>query len=67
VDVQAIIIEVPQDDGPWGARGIGEHAMVPTIPAVANAIYDAVGVRVGAPPYTAEKVYLAMQEAGLVE
>ncbi len=66
-DIQAIIVEVAQDDGPWGARGIGEHAMVPTIPAVANAIYDAIGIRVGAPPYTAEKVYLAMQEAGLVE
>jgi CO/xanthine dehydrogenase Mo-binding subunit len=64
--IQAIIVEVPQDDGPWGARGIGEHAMVPTIPAVANAIYDAIGVRVGAPPYTSEKVYLAMEEAGLV-
>jgi CO/xanthine dehydrogenase Mo-binding subunit len=65
-DIQAIIVEVPQDDGPWGARGIGEHSMVPTIPAVANAIYDAIGVRVGSPPYTSEKVYLAMQEAGLV-
>jgi carbon-monoxide dehydrogenase large subunit len=65
--VQAIIVEVPQDDGPWGARGIGEHAMVPTIPAVANAIYDAIGVRVGAPPYTSEKVYLAMMEAGIVK
>jgi CO/xanthine dehydrogenase Mo-binding subunit len=60
--IQAIIVEVPQDDGPWGARGIGEHAMVPTIPAVANAIYDAIGVRVGAPPYTSEKVFLAMQD-----
>ncbi len=65
--IQAIIVEVPQDDGPWGARGIGEHAMVPTIPAVANAIYDAIGVRVGAPPYTSEKVYLAMMDAGIVE
>ena len=65
--IQAIIVEVPQDDGPWGARGIGEHSMVPTIPAIANAIYDAIGIRVGAPPYTSEKVYLAMQDAGLVE
>ena len=64
---QTIIVEVPQDDGPWGARGIGEHAMVPTIPAVANAIYDAIGIRVGAPPYTSEKVYLAMLDAGLLD
>ncbi len=66
-DIQAIIVEVAQDDGPWGARGIGEHAMVPTIPAIANAIYDAIGIRVGAPPFTSEKVYLAMQDAGIVE
>ena len=65
--LEAIIVECPQDDGPWGARGIGEHSMVPTIPAIANAIYDAVGVRVGSPPYSSEKVYLAMQAEGLVE
>jgi CO/xanthine dehydrogenase Mo-binding subunit len=64
---RAIIVEVPQDDGPWGARGVGEHPMVPTIPAIANAIYDAVGVRPGSPPFTAEKVYLAMVDAGIVE
>jgi carbon-monoxide dehydrogenase large subunit len=66
-DIQAFIIEVPQDDGPWGARGIGEHPMVPTIPAIANAIYDAIGIRPGAPPFSSEKIYLLMQDAGLVE
>jgi carbon-monoxide dehydrogenase large subunit len=66
-EVQAMIIEVPQDDGPWGARGIGEHPMVPTVPAIANAIYDAIGIRPGAPPYSSEKIYLLMQDAGLVE
>jgi carbon-monoxide dehydrogenase large subunit len=66
-NIQAIIVEVPQDDGPWGARGIGEHAMVPTIPAIANAIYDAVGIRLEGPPFTSEKVYLAMLEAGIVK
>ncbi|NJN95794.1 MAG: hypothetical protein HC875_17675 [Anaerolineales bacterium] len=65
--IDAILVEVPQDDGPFGARGVGEHPMVPTIPAIANAIYDAIGLRVGSPPFTAEKVYLAMVEAGLVE
>ena len=40
--------------------------MVAPIPALANAIYDAIGIRVGAPPYTSEKVYLAMLDAGLV-
>jgi carbon-monoxide dehydrogenase large subunit len=65
-DIQSIIVEVPQDDGPWGARGVGEHSMVPTAPAIANAIYDAVGIRMDGPPFTAEKVYLAMLDAGIV-
>jgi CO/xanthine dehydrogenase Mo-binding subunit len=65
--IQSIIVEVPQDDGPWGARGIGEHSMVPTIPAIANALYDAIGLRFEGPPFTAEKVYLAMLDAGIVK
>jgi CO/xanthine dehydrogenase Mo-binding subunit len=60
-DIQTIIVEVPQDDGPFGARGIGEHAMVPTAPAIANAIRDAIGVEIDSMPITAEKVWLALQ------
>ena len=66
-EFETIIVEVPQDDGPWGARGIGEHAMVPTIPAIANAIYDAVGVRLDGPPFTSERIFLAMLDAGKVK
>jgi carbon-monoxide dehydrogenase large subunit len=66
-EMTSIIVEVPQDDGPWGARGIGEHSMVPTIPAIANAIYNAVGIRMDGPPFTAEKVYLAMLNTGIVK
>jgi CO/xanthine dehydrogenase Mo-binding subunit len=65
--IESIIVEVPQADGPWGARGIGEHSMVPTVPAIANAIYDAIGLRFDGPPYTAEKVYLAMLDAGIIK
>ncbi|MBN2257344.1 MAG: xanthine dehydrogenase family protein molybdopterin-binding subunit [Anaerolineaceae bacterium] len=65
--IESIIVEVPQDDGPYGARGVGEHSMVPTIPAIANAIFDATGVRVGSPPYLPEKVYLALVDAGVVK
>ena len=64
--IKTMIVEVPQDDGPWGARGVGEHSMVPTVPAIANAIYDAIGIRFEGPPFTAEKVYLAMLEAGII-
>jgi len=66
-EIATRIVAVPQDDGPWGARGVGEHVMVPTIAAIANAIYDAIGVRVGAPPFLPAKVYMAMLEAGVVE
>lgn len=65
--IQAMIVEVPQDDGPWGARGVGEHSMVPTIPAIANAIYDAVGIRFEGPPFSSEKVFLTMLNEGIVE
>jgi carbon-monoxide dehydrogenase large subunit len=65
--IQSMIVEVPQDDGPWGARGVGEHSMVPTIPAIANAIYDAIGVRFNGPPFTSEKIFLKMLESGIVE
>jgi carbon-monoxide dehydrogenase large subunit len=57
-------VETPQDDGPWGARGIGEHPMIATAPAIANAVYDALGIRFNDMPLTAEKIYLALQERG---
>ncbi len=60
-------VEVPQDDGPWGARGVGEHPMVPTIAALGNAIYAATGVRLEGPPYSAEKIYLGMLDASIVK
>jgi CO/xanthine dehydrogenase Mo-binding subunit len=56
-----IIVEVPQSDGPFGARGIGEHPMVPTAPAIANAIRDAVGVRIDRLPMTSQRVWEALQ------
>ncbi|MEI9804221.1 MAG: molybdopterin cofactor-binding domain-containing protein [Pseudolabrys sp.] len=59
--VNSIIIEDPDPIGPLGVKGIGEPAMVPTIPAVMNAIYDAVGVRIFDLPATPEKVLMAMR------
>jgi len=54
------IVETPLDDGPWGARGVGEHVMVQTAPAMANAIHDALGVRINDLPLSAEKIYLEL-------
>lgn len=60
--INSIIIEDPDPLGPLGVKGIGEPAMVPTIPAVMNAIYDAVGVRITALPATPERVLMAIRE-----
>jgi len=51
-----IILEVKEASGPYGAKGIGEITLVPTAPAVANAVFDAVNVRIKSLPITAEKV-----------
>lgn len=64
---EAMYVEVPQDDGPWGARGVGEHSMVPTISDLGNAIYAATGIRLNSAPFTAEKIYLGMLDAGIIE
>jgi CO/xanthine dehydrogenase Mo-binding subunit len=61
LESENIIVEVPQDDGPFGARGIGEHPMVPTAPAIANAIHDAIGVRIDCLPITSQRVWEALQ------
>jgi carbon-monoxide dehydrogenase large subunit len=57
-----IIIEVPQPDGPFGARGVGEHTMIPAAPMIANAVEDALGIRIKSMPVTAEKVALAVMQ-----
>jgi xanthine dehydrogenase molybdenum-binding subunit len=60
--VQAVIVETDEQDGPFGAKGIGEPGLVPTAPAIANAIYDAVGVRIKDLPITPERVLRALKE-----
>jgi CO/xanthine dehydrogenase Mo-binding subunit len=61
-DVTTIVLESGEGMGPWGARGIGEPAMVPTAPAIANAVRDAVGVRVSRLPISPERLWRAMQD-----
>ena len=60
--IEAVIIETDEKNGPFGAKGIGEPGLVPTAPAIANAIYDAVGVRIKDLPITPEKVLKALKE-----
>ena len=61
-EITPIIIETHDQTGPFGAKGIGEAALMGAAPAVANAIFDAIGVRVTELPMTAEKVLKAIQE-----
>ena len=59
--IEAVVIEKGDDDGPFGAKGIGEPGLVPTAPAIANAIYDAIGVRITQLPITPERVLDAIK------
>jgi len=60
--VTSVIVEDPDPLSPLGAKGIGEPAMVPTAPAITNAIYDAVGVRITSLPASPEKVLEALRQ-----
>jgi len=62
VPVEPIVIEPGDKDGPYGAKGIGEPGLVPTAPAIANAVYDAIGIRIRDLPITPEKVLAALKE-----
>jgi CO/xanthine dehydrogenase Mo-binding subunit len=60
--IDPLIVETIDSEGPFGAKGMAEPANNPTAPAIANAIYDAVGVRIKDLPVTAEKVLKALKE-----
>jgi CO/xanthine dehydrogenase Mo-binding subunit len=59
-EIDYIIIEVPEPTGPFGARGVGEPATSPVAPAIANAVADALGVRLNEIPMTPDRVWSAI-------
>ncbi|MEW6565250.1 MAG: xanthine dehydrogenase family protein molybdopterin-binding subunit [Spirochaetota bacterium] len=59
--IETIAVETPQLDGPYGARGVGEHPMISVAPALANAIDDAVGAELTHMPIRFEDVWRALQ------
>jgi len=61
--IESILIEDPSSVGPSGAKGIGEHSMVATAPAILNAIHDATGVRIHKVPATPARVRIAILAA----
>ena len=61
--VESILIEDPSPVGPFGAKGIGEQAVIPTAPAILNAIHDAIGVRMHRVPATPDRIRAAILES----
>lgn len=61
-EIECIIVESNDPEGPFGAKEAGEGSLAATIPAIANAIYDAVGVRLNTAPFTRESVLEALKK-----
>ena len=59
-EMETIIVETREEEGPYGAKGVGEFVQIPTAAAVANAVYDAIGVRIHDLPITPDKVMAAL-------
>ena len=62
--ITLIIVEEGPQEGPYGAEGVGEITSIPTTPAIINAIYDAIGVRMRRLPATPERVLATLKEKG---
>lgn len=60
--LKSLVVEVPHEDGPYGAKGVGETGALTVAPAIANAVADAVGVRIRDLPITPEKILRALAE-----
>ena len=60
-NIESILIESNDPVGPYGAKGVGEPALIPVAPAIANAIFHATGVRMTEIPITSEKLYFALK------
>jgi CO/xanthine dehydrogenase Mo-binding subunit len=65
--LKTVLIESPTGPTPFGGKAIAENPNVPTAAAIANAVADAVGVRIFELPITAEKVYLSLRKNGGAE
>ncbi|MBT9582910.1 molybdopterin-dependent oxidoreductase [bacterium] len=61
--IQALLVEHPDPNGPYGAKEAGEGPLHPILPAIANAVYDAVGVRIDSLPITPDKILAALRSA----
>ena len=66
-EITSILIEKPDPEGPMGAKGLGEHVLIPTAPSILNAIRHATGARLTKAPALPHRVLAAIEEAALEE
>ncbi|MBI5521169.1 MAG: molybdopterin-dependent oxidoreductase [Desulfarculus sp.] len=62
-EMKCIVVETGEPNGPFGAKEVGEGAIMPTIPAILNAVHDAIGVAIDELPLTPERVLKALAQA----
>jgi CO/xanthine dehydrogenase Mo-binding subunit len=61
-EIECLLVEDPEPSGPYGAKGVGEPALIPTAPAILGAIHDAVGVRITRLPASPDRIRAALLE-----
>jgi 4-hydroxybenzoyl-CoA reductase alpha subunit len=61
-DIRTVLVETLDPEGPYGAKEAGQGPLLPVAPAIANAVYNAVGVRIDETPITADKILKALEE-----
>jgi CO/xanthine dehydrogenase Mo-binding subunit len=66
-EIEVMLVESHDPEGPFGAKEAGEGPQLSTVPAIANAIHDAIGIWLGAPPYTPDKVLKALRRQARID
>jgi len=60
-ELECTMVETDDPEGPFGAKEVGQGPLAPVIPAIANAVYDAIGIRIDSTPITADKILRALE------
>lgn len=62
-EIETILVEVPDREGPFGGKEAGQGPLNPVIPAIANAVFDAVGIRIDETPITPDKILRLLRDS----
>ena len=66
-EIDTILVETMEPSGPFGAKGVGECGLVPTAAAIANAVKNAIGIRMYEIPMTEEKILMSLKTRNMEE